>query len=314
MKSHFRLCTWGKIAVLFLGLLIPSAVWAGDAEHKHSQDQALFSSSEYIEHLGYLAGDELEGRGTGQEGNDKAADYIAQYFAQCGLQPAGDNGTFFQQFPLKLKNDLGPDCRLAIGTQQRRARQPLRIHEDYMPYSFSKAGSFKGEVVFVGYGVASDQLGYDDFADVDVSGKVVLMLRRAPKFTEFSARDMSFRSKTSRANARDVAAILVANSAEEDQDDKLPEFNIPSRGPFGFGRASFGVPLLQIKRAVADRMLTAAGLPDLATLEKQIEDTKKPASQVLPGVTIKGAVDIRPVETMVRNVVGVIPGTGNHAD
>lgn len=298
--------------VLIAAWLAPSAAWAGD-EHRHSRQTSLFSAAEYREHVGYLASDELEGRGTGQPGIDKAADYIADYFAQCGVQPAGDNDTYFQEFTLKLKNDIADGTRLAVGVQGRKLRRPLTVREDFIPFPFSKSDGFRGEVVFAGYGIVNEELGYDDYAGLDVAGKVLLIFRRAPKFDEFSGRDATFRTKATRANARDAAALLVVNPADDEEGDKLYEFVSDSGGFFG-GRSSYGLPMVHIKREVAEAMLAAAGRPGLAELAQQIEDGRKPASTVLTGVTVKGRVDIQPIETLVRNVVGLIPGTGNNAD
>ena len=154
---------------------------------KHSGDDALFSESDYRRHLTYLASDELEGRGTGQAGIDRAAEYIAEVFEKNGVQPAGDDGTYFQNFTLQLKSKIGAGTRLAIGTDGRRVRRPVRLHEDFVPLPFSASGTFKGEVVFAGYGIVNDDEDYNDYGDIDVADKVVLVLRRGPGFGEFPA-------------------------------------------------------------------------------------------------------------------------------
>ncbi len=281
---------------------------------KRSADASLFSAAQYLEHVGYLASDELEGRGTGQPGIDLAAEYIAAWFARCGVQPAGDDGTFFQNFTLKLGYEIGRDTRLSVGVQGRLARRPAKLNEDFVPLPFSKTGRFKGEVVFAGYGIVSDEQGYDDYAGLDVADKVVLLLRRGPKFAEFSMRDQSFRGKATRANARDAAALLIVNPVGDADGDAFYNFKDGSPVFSGMGRQSYGIPMLQVSRVTADRMLEAAGLPSVAALQQQIEETKRPASQLLKGVTVRGEVDIQPVETPVRNVVGLIPGTGNQAE
>ena len=277
---------------------------------KHSRDEGLFSASKYRQRLTYLASDELEGRGTGQVGNDKAAEFIAEVFKKNGVRPAGDDGTYFQNFTLQLKSRIGAGTRLAIGTDGRRVRRPVRLREDFVPLPFSAVGTFKGDVVFAGYGIVNDDEGYDDYRDIDVADKVVLVLRRSPRFGNFGIRDGSFRAKASRANARDAAALIIVN---RDDDDALYDFDAGS-GRAGFAPRSYGLPMLHVTPETADKMLSAAGMPGIRTLQKRIEDTHRPASAALKGVSIRGAVNIERIDTPVRNVVGLIPGRGPHSD
>lgn len=302
------------VALLAILVAVPWSAADERAGGKRSEDQSLFSTAQYLEHVGYLASDELEGRSPGQPGIDQAAEYIAAWFKTCGVQPAGDNGTYFQNFTLKLGYEVGTDTRLSIGVQGRTARRPAKLNEDFVPLPFSKAGSFKGEVVFAGYGIVSDDVGYDDYAGIDATDKVVLVLRRSPKFADFSDRDQSFRGKATRANARDAAAMLIVNPVGDADGDTFYNFKDSSPGFSGFGRQSYGMPMMQVSRETANRMLEAAGLLDLAALQQQIEETRRSASRPLAGVTVRGEVDIQPVQTPVRNVVGLIPGTGNQSE
>lgn len=310
------LCT---IFVFLGGLTAFGAETVGGGD-KRTDNLSLFSAGAYLEHVGYLASNELEGRGTGQPGIDRAAEYIAEVFERYGLEPAGDNGTYFQNFTLQLKYRVGEETELAIGTRGRSNRQRLSPDRDYIPLPFSATGEFAGEVVFAGYGVTNGDSGYDDYAGVEVADKVVLLLRGAPGFAAFSDQDKSFRAKASGADARNAAAIMVVNaSADVEADDaggadELYDFDQGSPGYFGFGREDYGIPMLHVRRAAADRMLKAAGMPGLAELQRRIEKEHEPASARLKGVSVKGAVEIVPEETPVRNVVGMIPGGGPKAD
>ena len=297
------------IVALVLAVAVP--VLAGD---RRSEDASLFSRQTFVDHVTYLASDELEGRGTGQEGIDKAAEYIAEYFASCGVKPAGDDDTYYQNFSLKLWKRIARGTRLKIGTEGRPARRSARLDEDYRPFPFSSSGSFEGEVVFVGYGIVNDEHDYNDYENIDVADKVVLMLRRGPRFAEFGMRDMAFRAKASRANARDVKAILVVNPTFDEDGDTLYSFDESAGAAFGMTPPSYGVPMMHISRSVAERMLKAGGLPDLATIEAKIDKTHEPVSAPLTGVSVRGRVKIEAVESPVRNVVGLVPGTGPNKD
>jgi len=235
----------------FLGPVVACVVFSGvlpavAVEGKHSQDDSLFSGSLYHEWVEYLASDALEGRGTGQAGIDKAAEYIADAFERYGVRPAGDEGTYFQNFTVQMGRKIGEDSRLAIGTKGRRTRQPVRPDADFVPFPFSDSGQFKGEVVFAGYGIVSDDedgAEYNDYADVDVTGKVVLVLRRGPEFADFGMRHQSFRAKARRARDRDAVGVLIVNRGG-DKDE------LYSRQ--GGGGRSNGLPMLHITRETAD--------------------------------------------------------------
>ncbi|MBX3394473.1 MAG: M28 family peptidase [Phycisphaerae bacterium] len=284
---------------------------AAIAVERHSRDESLFNAQQYLDHVSYLASDELEGRGTGQPGIDRAAEYIAAEFSRLGVNPAGDDGTYFQNFSLTLQRRIGDSTRLSVGTEGRRTRKPLELNTDFRPFPFSSSAAFKGSVVFAGYGIVDDDQNYNDYEGVDITDKIVMVLRRAPQFAEFDAGEhQSFRSKASRANARGAAAILVVNRPS-DEDRTLYPFEASTGG---FGANSYGIPMIHISEAAADELLKAGGLPPAAELEKTIEEKRAPASAELKGVTIRGEVSIEPIESPVRNVVGMIPGKGPQAD
>jgi S1-C subfamily serine protease len=300
------------LTIYCLILLPLQAVFSADDARKHSNNTAVLNESEFRTHISYLASDELEGRGTGQEGIDKAADYITGNFKKWGVQPAGDDGTYYQSFTLKIKNAIGEGTRLAVGLKGKPTRRPAVLHDDYIPLPFSSSDSFKGEVAFAGYGIVNDELKYNDYDNLDVSDKVVMILRRSPKFAEFDMRDASFRAKASRAAARDAKAILVVNPDGDEEGDKLFSFDSGSTQRFGGG--AYGIPMMQIRRSLADRMLKSGGLGSISSLQKKIEDSKKPASGFLDGVQVRGSVEIKPIETPVRNIIGMIPGSGPQRD
>ncbi|MCG8408469.1 MAG: M28 family peptidase [Phycisphaerales bacterium] len=290
--------------------------WAGVSafEGKHSKDRSLFSPSEYREWVSHLASNELEGRGTGQEGIDKAADFIVSQFKRFGVKPAGEDGTYFQQFTLPLKQKIAAGTRLAIGTDGRRVRRPVRLNEKFRPFPFSASGSFKGDVVFAGYGIVNHGEDYDDYEGLDVTDKIVLILRRAPHFGDFSMRDKSFRMKAFRASEAGAAALLVVNPVGDEEGQRLYRFDQGDQGVFRMAPQSYGLPMLHLRKEVADQMLAAAGMSDLETLQERIEDSKQPVSGPLEGVTVRGSVNLEKVDSPVRNVVGMIPGTGPQSD
>ncbi|MCH7885732.1 MAG: hypothetical protein IIC01_10835, partial [Planctomycetes bacterium] len=102
----------------------------------------------FQDHVNYLACDELAGRGVGSPGIELAAEYIASQFAGVGLEPAGDDGTYFQTFPLAVRRSLTDAARLSFTgepVENRRGR-------DFIPFHFSSNEEFTGPVIFCGYG------------------------------------------------------------------------------------------------------------------------------------------------------------------
>ncbi len=128
-------------------------------------------------HVRFLADDLLEGRGPGVRGGNLAAAYIATQFALDGLKPGGDNGTYFQQvdfFGMTVKRE-GTTLSLAPASG---AVLPLRFGPDYVVNNprHTAAETIDAPIVFVGYGVTAPEFGWDDYAGLDVKGKVVLIV------------------------------------------------------------------------------------------------------------------------------------------
>ena len=272
---------------------------------RHSENDALFSTEQYLGWIEYMASDELEGRGTGQPGIDIAAEYIADVWASYGVEPAGDDDSFFQNFELALSSRIGDSTRLAIATDGRRTRKPAKLHDQFVPLPFSADGRFSGNVVFAGYGITKESEDYDDYAGIDVKDKVVLILRGGPGFGDFGMREISFRAKSREANDRGASAVLIVN---KNGDSKLYNFKRSGRG------GDHGIPLMHITPDLADQMLNAGGLASTQSLQDRIEEDKATASAELEGVSVRGRVDIEPIMSDVRNVVGMIPGTGPQKD
>jgi Zn-dependent M28 family amino/carboxypeptidase len=131
-------------------------------------------------HVRFLSHDLLEGRGTGQRGGDIAAEYIATQFALDGLQPAGDHGTFMQKVPM-VGLTLMPDSTFSLVPASGPARE-LKPLTDYVADDETQQAesNVDAEIVYVGYGIQAPEYQWDDYKDVDVKGKVLLMLVNEP--------------------------------------------------------------------------------------------------------------------------------------
>jgi Zn-dependent M28 family amino/carboxypeptidase len=127
----------------------------------------------------FLSSDLLEGRGTGARGGDVAAQYIATQFELAGLKPAGDKGGYLQQVPM-IGIDTAPESSLSITTPSetmhlKQLDECVLMDETQKPQSDVDA-----DLLFIGYGITAPEYKWDDYAGVDVKGKVLLMLVNEP--------------------------------------------------------------------------------------------------------------------------------------
>jgi Zn-dependent M28 family amino/carboxypeptidase len=131
-------------------------------------------------HVRYLSHDLLEGRGTGQRGGDVAAEYIATQFAEYGLKPAGDHGTYIQKVPLVGITTL-PETQFSI-VPKRGETMNLKPLDEYVAFDQTQQpqSDVDADIVFVGYGIEAPEYNWDDYKGVDVRGKVLLMLVNEP--------------------------------------------------------------------------------------------------------------------------------------
>ncbi len=127
----------------------------------------------------FLSSDALEGRGTGARGGDVAAHYIATQFELAGLKPAGDQGTYLQRVPM-VGIMTEPNSTLSVVSAA--GTMSLKQLDDcvVMDESQNKISDVKGDVIFMGYGITAPEYKWDDYAGVDVKGKVLLMLVNEP--------------------------------------------------------------------------------------------------------------------------------------
>jgi Zn-dependent M28 family amino/carboxypeptidase len=131
-------------------------------------------------HVRFLSHDLLEGRGTGQRGGEIAAEYIATQFAEYGLRPAGDNGSYMQKVPLVGVTTL-PQTTFSL-VPSSGAAMNLKPLDEYVAYDQTQQAEsdVDADIVYVGYGIEAPEYNWDDYKGVDVRGKILLMLVNEP--------------------------------------------------------------------------------------------------------------------------------------
>ena len=130
-------------------------------------------------HVKFLSGDLLEGRGTGQRGGEIAAAYIASQMELMGLEPAAEDGSYFQKVPLiGITTEPGSTLKLA----GRGGSVPLKYPDDYVAWSRTeeRVTDQRSDLIFVGYGIEAPEFDWDDYKGMDVAGKTLLMLVNDP--------------------------------------------------------------------------------------------------------------------------------------
>jgi hypothetical protein len=284
-------------ATRWILLLAPLALCAAD-----------ISPQAYLDHVKYLASPELKGRATGSPELETAAAYIAKQFQSFGLQPA-DGKSYLQAFPAELGAHLGPDNGFSY--KDAGAKQTLKEGRDYEPFVFSTSGKFSGPVVFAGYGITAKEYKYDDYAGLDVAGKIVLILRHEPQEEDshsvFEGKKLTshatFIDKMVNAKMHGASGVILINdvATHPNAEDKLEKFG-SSGGP-----RDAGIFFVQMKAATAEQWFRAEGR-DLSEIENQIDKDLKPRSFALGKVEVNLAVDLVHETKTVHNVAAYLPG------
>ena len=140
------------------------------------------SSHDLLEYVKIICDEQFEGRLTGTEEFMECARWLSSFFESCGLEPAGDNNTWFQYFKIP-HTVIHPDCGLSIEISSGKKgsiKKHYKYITEYMPGSTSGNGQVNAEVVYAGYGITAPELDYDDYKGIDVKGKIILIEREAP--------------------------------------------------------------------------------------------------------------------------------------
>jgi hypothetical protein len=265
-----------------------------------------------LQDVRWLADDEREGRRAGSFGEREAARYVIQRFQELGIAPGGFDGSYEQPFSVLAGAKLHPEkCDFNFELSQMGWGETM-----WRPLLYSANGEAKGELVFCGYGVEEKDRGYDDYAGVDVKGKVALVFTKAPRAEKGGAFGSDhptmledIRYKVSTARAHGAAAVAIVR-AEGD-------------GWLELGYGDPGIPVIQLERKailgfVKGDPASREGI-DLEAERAKIDETLKPRSCALgysPGgrftpwvVNVK--VSIEKTTALSRNVIGRVEGTGS---
>ncbi len=265
---------------------------------------AALSPQALLAHTQHLAADSLAGRRAGTEGEIRAAEYIRDTFRQYGLEPTP--GGYFQPVGFPDFVALGSGNALKFTTPDHHSPVSLVPNRDFRPLGISTSKEVSGSLVFVGYGIHSTDPAYNDYAGVNVSGKLVLMLTETPAGSSATSpfgehRDLSVKALAARL--RGAVAVLLVTGPADNQQDQLPPLRSQSTAP------EAGLPMVHLTRRAADSLLAAEHLT-IAQLQQELNRSRLPLSHIVSGVTVDLITDLRQEQATSRNVLAVLPGSG----
>ncbi len=280
--------------------------------------QALNEGAQRIQaDVAYLAADAREGRATGSVGFDQAADYVATRFKNLGLEPAGDNGTFFQRVPLleATRQQNGAVLKL----QQDNFIQEFIFEKEFLPgVNFNQpTHSITAAMVFVGQGVFAPDLKHNDYAGVTLRDKIAVVFDGAPEYFPITQRAFysSRNEKLKQLSERGAVGVLYISNPKKE-----------AERPWAMDSGNWAVPgmrLLDKNQMPIDSFpqLQASASVSLEATRKILDGAKYSADVLfdqlkqgslkafdLPGtMTIAGNTQLRTLES--RNIVARLPGS-----
>ncbi len=262
--THLRLATYTLAATLALASSLAYSETTPEAPAASPEERLKAAVT-------YLASDELEGRGVGTEGLNRAADYLAQQFAQLGLNTSLYDGTPFQPFEIVTGAELGETQRLAWvppAASPDAKSVELSFDKDFTPLALGGSAKLDLPLVFVGYGITAKEHDYDDYAGVDVNGKAVIILRHEPQqanpHSAFNGADDSpyatLVRKVSNAYEHGAAAVIFCTD----------DYAIRSAGSQALQRVQASVEELH-KAEDAFQAIESASAEQVQEFHKQVE-------------------------------------------
>ncbi|HKD59962.1 MAG TPA: M28 family peptidase [Terracidiphilus sp.] len=320
--------------VLALGLALPNAAITQQSKSDSSAEvvpavaglppaaraaAASIDPERIRAHVRFLSLDLLEGRGPGTRGDKLAAEYIATQFALDGLQPAGDDGTYFQKVPLIAVHTIEDKTKFAFVPA---SGEPIELKYGSEIVSKDQTGQVSAEIdapiVFVGYGIHAPEYNWDDYAGVDVKGKIVLVIVNEPPSDDekfFKGRALTYYGrwtyKYEEAARRGAVGALIIHRTDLAsygwqvvENSQAIEKSYLADDPANTLRAA-----AWIQHDVAQRLMTMAGMGDL---DKAIDRAGKRGFRAQElNVRLKGHVESRVRRFVSTNVVGRVPGSSS---
>ncbi|MCX6257231.1 MAG: M28 family peptidase [Bacteroidia bacterium] len=284
-----------RTLITYLLLLITVGIYA----QKQKFDPQI-NSKEIKEYISFLASDSLKGRFPGTPGDRAASSYIRDHFRDAGLTLLCENG--FQPFEVTTQIKTGKNNTLSFNGST------AIFDRDFRPVNFSSSTRLEAPVIFAGYGfdIMTDSVKWNDYSNIDVHGKWVIILRDSPKPDDLKSifvKNSDDRSKALLAKDKGAAGVLFVNGKKSSDKDEL----IPLH--FDQSKSNSGIPVISITRELADKILAKVpGKKTIEFLENSMISTLKPVSFDAM-VNLKATTDVELIKSTTENVVGMLTGS-----
>lgn len=299
---------------LFVSLIIPNSLSA----QKTSKALARITPELMEQHINYLASDSMKGRNTPGPELDKAAEYIAAEFSSLGI--SGVNGIRFQEIPLHTKTLDQEGCRFSITREG--ITKSFRLKTDYTPFDLTADTLVRSSLVFAGYGITAPEYDYDDYKDIEVKGKIVLVMKHEPGEKDSTSRFDGLKetthsllaTKVRNARLHGAAGVLLVT-------DPLNHLLLTPQGYPWPGLSKFLpgdnlpvelapdeelLPFVQVGETVVKALF--GSIDSLKNIQRQIDATLAPLSFEIPQIMCELRTALTFDLLTARNVVGMIEG------
>lgn len=257
-------------------------------------------------HITNLASEKMNGRLTGTEGARRATDYVASVYQSLGLEPAGDDGTFFQSFEFTAGVSLGRENRLTLSVGNATKRSEISVDKDWRPLAFSKTGLIGTTgLVFAGYGIVAPATAghkaYDSFAHLEVKDRWVIVFRYLPEGISQDLRRhltqyASLRYKAMVARDLGAHGLIVVSGPNSKVKDELVKLS------FDVSLAGTSIGIISVSDDTAERLLETSG-KRLKELQDTLDTGQSMIGFQVPSVALEVTIDIDQEKRTGRNVL-----------
>ncbi|MFN3930265.1 MAG: M28 family metallopeptidase [Brevundimonas sp.] len=310
------------VAALAAGALLTACGTVGEAPGS-PVGPAAFDAARLLEHARVLSDDSFEGRGIGTPAEDKVVRYLTEQYAAAGFRPGGENGTWTQAVTLNRFTASAVEARFEVGgetvplTQGQQIVVSTRLPGEAVALN-------DAPLVFAGYGITAPERNWNDFKDVDVRGKVIVVLVNdadfeQPELDTFNGRAMTYYGrwtyKYEEAARRGAAGVIIVHETAPASYGWATVTNSWSGPQFDIVRENAAAERVAveswIQRDVAVDLFRAAGLDFDALKARARSRDFRPVE--LPGATFSSSFDVATSQIVTRNVLARLPGT-THPD
>ena len=297
------------------------------------QDQASQSSEwvadpaalKRVSHdIEFMASDELGGRKPGTPGIKMCQDFIVAEFEKAGVKPL-ENGTYLQELEVPgPRSIVKAESALALKGPDGKSVS-LQLDKNYQQLATIRSkNNVSGDLYFAGYGITAEEHLYDDFKNVDLKGKIVVLLRMEPQQEDVNSvfngnknsTHSSVKEKIKLARRNGAVAVLLVNDSVSASDDVSDE--LVNRDRFG----KLLLPVAHVKRSVIDKVLkekplltpTGEKLHSLKAAEALIDSNLESISQPILDWSAELTARFDKAAIKTNNIVGIVEGEGPHAN